>query len=163
CPALPRSLSECAAAASAAHCGGSLPSGWRRACFAPFTQDYVGTRWGTSPTAASDIATPPPPHPRASRGLRRAPRPSPRRAPPSRLAPEEPASHRVRACYEQVKDRLAPIEDVKPGIARFAGSVKPAINLRIERVEYVGEDDGRSATFHGVYYVKDKAGISEAA
>lgn len=78
-------------------------------------------------------------------------------------APETPSFLQIPPFYEQVKDRLTPREEVMAGIERFRDSAKPGINLLSERVEFIGEDDVRYAAYHGIYYVKDKAGIPEVA
>ncbi len=61
--------------------------------------------------------------------------------------------------YEEIKDRLTPIEEVKDGIEFFKDAAKPGIVLLNERIEYVVKDDERYRVDHSIFYVLEQSGI----
>ncbi|MDQ8182905.1 DUF3857 domain-containing protein [Pelagicoccus sp. SDUM812005] len=61
--------------------------------------------------------------------------------------------------YNEIKDRLTPLEEVTAGIERFKDAAKPGIVLLNERIEYVAKDNERYRVDHGIFYVLEQSGV----
>lgn len=72
---------------------------------------------------------------------------------------ETPAHFQPIAFYEEIKDRLTPLEEVKEGIEFFKDAAKPGIVLLNERIEYVAADKERYRVDHSIYYVLAQSGV----